>query len=128
MLEAAQLGLVNVIKAFESPQFRIDYVNNFGEGLLHYAAKGNQERMVHYLLLRGLDPNVANKFRESPLFIAAEMGSKQVLHTLYSDRRTKTEISDKFGDTILHFAARDGQLEIVEYILEKTKKLMNKEN
>ena len=58
MLEAAHLGLINVMKACENPQYRINHVNHFGEGLLHYAAKGNQEQMVHYLLLRGIDPNV----------------------------------------------------------------------
>ena len=76
MLEAAALGLINVLKALENPQYRLDFVNNFNEGLLHYAAKGNQEKMVHYLLLRGCDPNAVNKFLESPIFIAAEMGSK----------------------------------------------------
>ena len=57
LLEAALLGLINVMKVVANPQYRIDYVNAFGEGLLHYAAKGNQEKTVHYLLLRGLDPN-----------------------------------------------------------------------
>ena len=56
------------------------------------------------------------------------MGSKQVLHTLYQDKRTKVDLADKFGDTIMHFAARDGQLEILEYILEKTRKLMSRTN
>ena len=64
--------------------------------------------MVHYLLLRGLDPNVCNKFRESPIFIAAEMGAVQVFHTLWSDKRTRIDIKDKFDDTLVHFAARDG--------------------
>lgn len=58
MLEAATIGLINVIKALESNQYRLDYCNAFGEGLLHYAAKGNQEKMVAYLLLRKVDPNV----------------------------------------------------------------------
>ena len=56
------------------------------------------------------------------------MGSKQVLHTLYQDKRTKVDLADKFGDTIMHFAARDGQLEILEYILEKTRKLISRTN
>lgn len=106
----------------------MNYVNDFGEGLLHYAAKGNQELMVHYLLLRGVDPNVENKFKETPIFIAAEMGAKQVLHTLLQDKRTKFDKRDKFDDTILHFAARDGQLEIIEYILDKSRKLINYKN
>ena len=41
MLEAAQLGMINVLKCFESNQFRLDFTNTFGEGLLHFAAKGN---------------------------------------------------------------------------------------
>ena len=41
MLMAAQLGLINCLKVCECPQYRLDYVNSFGEGLLHYAAKGN---------------------------------------------------------------------------------------
>ena len=46
MLEAAALGFINVLKSFESPQFRLDFVNNLGEGFLHYAAKGDQEKMA----------------------------------------------------------------------------------
>ena len=76
LLEAAYLGEIGVLKALENPKYRIDFVNDFNEGLLHFAAKGNKEKMVHYLLLRGLDPNSVNKFQESPIFIAAEMGSK----------------------------------------------------
>ena len=46
MLEAAELGLINVLKSFESPQYRLDFINNLGEGLLHFAAKGDQEKMA----------------------------------------------------------------------------------
>ena len=49
-----------------------------------------------------------NKFLETAMFIAAEMGSEQVLHILASDKRTKIDAQDKFGDTVLHFACRDG--------------------
>ena len=37
-------------------------------------------------------------------------------------------MKDKFDDTIMHFAARDGQLEILEYIINKSKKLINNKN
>ena len=52
MLYAAQFGLINIIKFIESegPQNNINFVNNFGEGLLHYAAKGDNAKMVSYLL------------------------------------------------------------------------------
>lgn len=64
--------------------------------------------MVSYLLQKGCDPNVQNKFLETPMFIAAEMGAELVLNILASDKRTKIEHQDKFGDTVLHFACRDG--------------------
>ena len=45
--------------------------------------------MLAWLLQKGADPNQLNKFKESPIFIAAENGSMQVLHTLFTDKRTK---------------------------------------
>ena len=119
MLFAAMYGLINVLKFDESPQHQITYVNNFGEGLLHYAAKGNQEMMTAYLLLRGLNPNVENRFLETPIFIAAEMGSMNVLTLLVDFKQTKVDQTDKFGDNIMHFAARDGQYEVIEYLIAK---------
>ena len=60
LLYAAQFGLINIIKFIEteSPQFQLNYTNSFGEGLLHYAAKGNQPKMVSYLLQKNIDPNM----------------------------------------------------------------------
>ena len=70
-----------------------------------------------------MDPNPLNKLNESPIFIAAEQGAMHVLKILYGDRRTKVDLVDKFGDTIMHLAARDGQYEALEYILVRTQKL-----
>jgi hypothetical protein len=41
--------------------------------------------------LKGVDPNQENKFLETPIFIAAEMGSLTVLNVLAGDKRTKIE-------------------------------------
>jgi len=41
LLEAVFLGLKNVVRALQTPQYRLNYVNSFGEGVLHYAAKAN---------------------------------------------------------------------------------------
>lgn len=40
MLLAACHGLINVIKFLEGPSYPITYTNNFGDSLLHFAAKG----------------------------------------------------------------------------------------
>jgi ankyrin repeat protein len=58
MLLAACHGLINVIKFLEGPSYPITYKNNFGDTLLHFAAKGGQPKMSLYLLYKGLDPMV----------------------------------------------------------------------
>lgn len=45
---------------------------------------------------------------ETPIFLAAENGHMDVVNILMKDPRTNIEHQDKFGDTVLHFAARDG--------------------
>ena len=41
MLEAAQLGLINVCKFFEDDGVPLDYIEEeLKEGILHYAVKG----------------------------------------------------------------------------------------
>ena len=129
MLEASQLGLINVCKFFEDDGVPLDYIEEeMKEGILHYAVKGGQEKTVHYYLQKGLDPNVQNIFRESPIFFAIDIGSMQIVYTLFRDSRLRPDFSDKFGDTIMHYAARHGHLEILEFILERYKKLMTREN
>jgi len=41
ILEACSMGLINVVRQLETPQYRLNHVNGFGEGCLHYAAKAN---------------------------------------------------------------------------------------
>lgn len=96
--------------------------------MLHFAARGGQASVVHYLLLKGVKPCVCNKFNETPLFSAAESGSLTVLHRLCKDKETKVDAQDKFGDTALHFAARDGHQEVCEVLLRRNKKLAKIQN
>ena len=41
ILEACVMGCINVVKHLVTPQFGYNLANGFGEGPLHYAAKGN---------------------------------------------------------------------------------------
>lgn len=45
-LQAARLGLTNVVKLLESPQYQLNYTNSFGDNLLHFAVKGESLDMV----------------------------------------------------------------------------------
>ena len=48
-----------------------------------------------------------NKFLETPLFHAAESGNLDVVN-IFTKYGCEFEHQDKFGDTALHFAAREG--------------------
>lgn len=112
MLLAAGHGLINVIKFLNSTMLPITYTNTFGDTLLHSAAKGNDPKMVLYLLKKKLNPNVRNKFEETPLFHAAEGGNLDIVNILAKHKSCKIHVVDKFGDTPLHFAARQGHVSI----------------
>lgn len=50
------------------------------------------------------------------------------MNILAKDPRINLEHQDKFGDTVLHFAARDGQLEVCDFLMKKNKKLARIKN
>ena len=57
LLLAAEHGLINVIKYLVNSMLPLTYSNFFGDTLLHYAAKGDDPKMVLYLIKKGLNPN-----------------------------------------------------------------------
>lgn len=84
--------------------------------------------MVHYLLLRGLNPNIENKFNETPLFSASESGKLEVVARLCKEPDIVIDHQDKFGDTALHFAARDGHADICEFLIKRSNRLVKIKN
>ena len=49
-----------------------------------------------------------NKFNETPAFMACEHGAIDILTVLAKNPRCNLGHEDKFGDTVLHVACRDG--------------------
>ena len=50
------------------------------------------------------------------------------MYRLCKEKDNKLDHQDKFGDTALHFAARDGQSEICEFLIKKNKRLVKFKN
>ena len=84
--------------------------------------------MVHYLILLGIRPTIMNKFNETPLFAAAESGNIDAVNRICREKDTKIDHQDKFGDTPLHFAARDGHQEICEYLIKRNRRMVKIKN
>ena len=127
-LNVARLGYVNVIKFLESNQYNMNYTNSFGDTLLHFAVRGDSYDTVQYLLLRGINPNRTNNLLMTPLFYAIEEGNVKASSLLLNDKRTRFDHTDKFGETILHYAARDGNVEIIKMILAQTERIARMKN
>lgn len=90
LMMAAQVGLISVIGFYE-PLASLTVANQFGDTMLHFAAKNNQITVIKYLMLRGLDIRIQNKFNETAIFYAAEMGSIEIVTLLMKDKRTLLE-------------------------------------
>ena len=74
--------------------------------------------MCQYLLLRGLNPHLSNKLLATPLYYAIESGNEEIVTLLCKDKRIHLDHQDKFGDTILHVAAREGHEKFCKMFLE----------
>ena len=57
----------------------INIYDNLGNNVLHYASRRDNERIVSFLIESGCDVNHENKDGATPLHIAAQYSSKQVI-------------------------------------------------
>ena len=62
------------------------------------------------------------------MFAAAESGNMDVINRLCKDKAIELDHQDKFGDTALHFAARDGQQDVCEFLLKRNRRLAKIKN
>jgi ankyrin repeat protein len=122
-LRAARLGLINVVKFLESPQYHANFCNLFGDSMLHYAVRGESLEMVQYLLLSGANPQTPNKLLATPIYTAVENGNLPVFKLLCYDKRTLVDHQDKFGDTILHAMVRENRVEMIKEVLLRSERL-----
>ena len=79
------------------------------------AAKGNIEAVKQHLVA-GIDVNVVNYSKETPLHYAAINGHKEIAELLITggaDVNAKKDV----GNTPLHTAAYEGQKEIIELLI-----------
>ena len=112
---AAERGNVDIIRRVFS-SFMVD-VNFMTEGieLLHTAAFQGHQDVVHLLLDRGAQPNMANQIGETPLHHAAIQGHKDVVQLLL-DRGAEPNMANQFGRTAQYCALQNGHLDIANIL------------
>jgi len=84
---------------------------------LHYAAKLGCHDRVKWLLDRNAFVDVRNASGETPLMNACEQGHLKVAILLVHNK-ADFRLTSNNGMTVLHFAAKDGNMVLLEFLME----------
>ena len=96
-------------------QFKDDLYTPLHTACSSTATEGSLE-VLKLLLKRGADPNACNKWRETPLLIAANNGHRQAVEALL-DNGADASLCSEAGWSALTFAAHKGYDDIVTLLL-----------
>jgi len=131
----------------EHPEFAIDETYFWGEGILLFAAKENNHKMMEllmsygakvpnvlkwtqfyyferydsavYLMEKGMNPNTMSWHHVTILHDMAQKGQIEKAELLIKYGANLNPVEEEFQSTPLGMAARWGQTEMVEYLLSK---------
>jgi ankyrin repeat protein len=86
----------------------INFKNKRGKAVLHLAAANADAKLLDLLLpIEGVDVNVMTKRKQTPLHLAISNNNEAgVLRLL--EKKPRTDIQDKYGNTALHLACFHG--------------------
>ena len=125
---AARCGNRNIVRLLIARGFDLADTDNLGNNALHWAAKGQNPEIVLDLLES--NPNLVNNrciTWQSPLHLATTWGNARVVQALLW-RGAQAQATDDFGMTPLHCAAKQGDTQIAEMILQDERVDVNAED
>jgi ankyrin repeat protein len=114
LLWAASEGRDDIVTLLVEQGADINCQNYDGETALYLAAARGFTHMVEFLLMNGANLNITNLDGASPLHIAAAEGHLDALRVLVQYGGQPSIVQDEVGDCVLHYAVREGRVEIVQ--------------
>jgi ankyrin repeat protein len=97
----------------------IDSTTNQGSTALHYACNFQLAEIVKFLLEGGANQNIAEyEYDFYPIFYAVVQNNVEISKMLI-DYGANPNYQDYQGNTIIHYAIINGNMEILDYIMEK---------
>ncbi|GAB4228751.1 MAG: hypothetical protein Tsb0021_06310 [Chlamydiales bacterium] len=116
LLVAAQNGCINcVLKLLPKVKY-LNFQKEDGETAAHAAARNGHLYILNSLKDAGLDFDIEDNEGRTPWFTLLENGHVTGLHDSYQIHLKKSKHT---GRTALHFAANEGRLGAVEWLIEK---------
>ena len=103
----------------QDPGFEVNKVQRNGRTLLHYACWGSTSFPVIPLLLAhpDIDVNVKSNDGGTPFNLACIMGSTRCVREMLKDSRVKVNEPDKYDGTPLWWAASNGHLDVIRWLV-----------
>ncbi len=89
--------------------------NKSGNTVLHWAVHHNKPELVKLLLDNGANVNIANKFRQHPLFWSVNSDPK--IQRMLLDRGSSLLRKDIFGNTVFNYYFNKEQLNLMRDLL-----------
>ena len=102
--------------------------NSNGWTLLHYACKAGNVSLVRTLIKHKADITVKNNRGDMPVHIAADYDREEVILALITEFGCDTNIADSNGWTLLHYACKEGNVNLVRTLIEHKADITAKNN
>ena len=117
---AALHGHLNICKTLiDKYKFDMHISDNDGWTAFHYFAGNGSEELVTYLLDLDSASDLKDKDGWNFLHIAALCGHLNLCKTLIDQKNFDVHLADNSGCTALHFSARNGSYELVQFFVER---------
>lgn len=123
--EISEENEVEIIQKLIEKRLDINSVDDQGNTLLHHSVmKGNLE-VIQKLLELGSKVDAKNEDDETPLHIAAKIEREYdediafKISVMLLEKGANPNIKDELGNTVVHYAARNGNLRLLEALFKK---------
>ena len=114
---ALEYGHMDMVRAMIEKGGQTEIVTKAGN-ILHKAASRGRMDALEAMLNLGVDPNVKDSLRRTPLIISTMNGDFAIVKALL-DRGAAVNFQDKYKKTALHYAVLAGHINMVELLLQR---------
>ena len=119
LIESALKGKTDLIEKALKKGFPVDFTDAQKRTLLMYAAFNGHTNVIQLLINKGADVNATDLSGSTPLMFAASGKNLPAVKLLVKYKAKVNAIDSNEHWTPLMWAAAEGQIEVVHYLLEK---------
>jgi ankyrin repeat protein len=118
---AAESGSVDIIQLLLDKEMSVDLTNKHGSTPLHVSAQFGKLEATKTLVERGAAINKTNKSGVTALMVAAHFGKLEIFRYLTEAGADINIRNYNNNNTVLHYAAGSGSVDIIQLLLDKGK-------